>query len=532
MSYLVFARKYRPQNFTEVIGQEHISELLKKTIEANRIAQAYLFCGPRGIGKTSCARILAKCLNCVKGPTVKPCGECSNCKEITNATSFDVLEIDGASNRGIDDIRALRENVKFAPATGKYKIYIIDEVHMVTQEAFNALLKTLEEPPPHVKFIFATTAPQKVPATIISRCQRFDFKRISVKTIVELLADICHKEKLHVEEDALFAIAKAAQGSFRDALSVLDQLSALGEKNVVAKDVYSMLGLVEVEYLFKLVDALGKKECAQALDVLEKIIDQGKDTKQLTMDVTEHFRNLMIVKIGGPALGKMVEATAAIKDRLSVQAQLFTVKDILRAIDIFMGAQDTARITEQERLPLELACAKFSYDEKKIVVPENSLPATPPVVEKSNPVPVKPSVKIQAKIADDDRLPESVVAPAKITTAVTINSIKEVWETLTYAVSKEKMSLGHYLQDAMPVSFTAPKLVIGFSKDHALQKETLESSSNRKIVETIFSDKLKAPVLLQYNIVDDYVPEDEHDPKVNAVLNAFKGKVVSKWHNA
>ena len=210
MSYIVLARKHRPQNFDEVIGQEHITDLLKSAISSGRIGHAFLFCGPRGIGKTSCARILAKALNCQKGPSGKPCDACDSCLQIIKGNSFDVLEIDGASNRGIEEIRSLRENVKFAPSYGKYKIYIIDEVHMLTAEAFNALLKTLEEPPEHVKFIFATTSPNKVPSTIISRCQRFDFKRITLKIIAAMLTDIATKEKIQVDADALFAIAKAA----------------------------------------------------------------------------------------------------------------------------------------------------------------------------------------------------------------------------------------------------------------------------------------------------------------------------------
>ena len=281
MSYLVLARKHRPTKFDEVVGQEHITELLKKAITSERLAHAFLFCGPRGIGKTSCARILAKSLNCKEGPTLKPCGVCPACKEIAAANSFDVLEIDGASNRGIDEMRTLRENAKFAPSYGKYKIYIIDEVHMLTTEAFNALLKTLEEPPEHVKFIFATTDPNKVPATIISRCQRYDFKRISLKGTVEALQDICKKEKFVVESDALYAIAKASQGSFRDALSILDQVSALSDRSIVSGDVCSMLGIVEVDRLFELTDALAAKDCLEVLKVFDSIIDSGKDIKQL-----------------------------------------------------------------------------------------------------------------------------------------------------------------------------------------------------------------------------------------------------------
>ena len=265
MSYLVLARKYRPSNFDEVIGQEHITELLKSAMLSNRVAHSYLFCGPRGIGKTSCARILAKSLNCQEGPTTTPCNKCSSCQEISRGTSFDVLEIDGASNRGIDEIRTLRQNVKFAPSYGRYKIYIVDEVHMLTTEAFNALLKTLEEPPEHVKFIFATTDPNKVPPTIISRCQRCDFKRIPLKLAAESLAKICEAEKFKIEQEALYAIAKACQGSFRDALSILDQVSVLSDREIKGEDVYSMLGLVEKDFLFEMANALAEKNCSKTL---------------------------------------------------------------------------------------------------------------------------------------------------------------------------------------------------------------------------------------------------------------------------
>ncbi|MEI8345507.1 MAG: DNA polymerase III subunit gamma/tau, partial [Candidatus Omnitrophota bacterium] len=254
-SYLVIARKYRPQTFDDVVGQEPVATTLKNAIEFGRIGQAYLFTGPRGVGKTSMARIFAKALNCGKGPTVHPCGQCPACVEIEQSRALDVQEIDGASNRGIDEIRALRENVKFSPAAGKYKIYIIDEVHQITPDGFNALLKTLEEPPAHVKFIFATTSAQKVPATILSRCQRFDFRRLSGVQIAATLKSICAKEKINIDADALELIAQCADGSLRDAQSILDQMAAAAADRITAEAVIRSLGVLESQRLVALTDA-------------------------------------------------------------------------------------------------------------------------------------------------------------------------------------------------------------------------------------------------------------------------------------
>lgn len=565
MSYLVLARKYRPQTFDEVTGQEHITDLLKKAIQSSRIHHAYLFCGPRGIGKTSCARILAKSLNCAKGPTLKPCGECSACQEITRGSSFDVLEIDGASNRGIDEIRALRENVKFAPSAGKYKIYIVDEVHMLTTEAFNALLKTLEEPPAHAKFIFATTAPQKVPATIISRCQRFDFKRISVETIVATMAAISKKEKFKIGQDALYAIAKAAQGSLRDALGILDQLSALSDEGIEVKDVFSMLGMVETQFLFDLTGALAQKNCPLALEILEKIIDQGKDIKQLNKDLIEHFRNLMVVKIGGKTLGKLIDYPAAIKDMYLNQCAQFTLKDILRAIDTFIETQDIAGITESARMPLEVAFAKLTYTGEVFVQPPGVAASAParPAQPQPQPAPKKqPEAKpaagsglatanvlksekgqldltpVPKGIAreDDDNAEEieeiredlPLSAPA-LPETLDLARIKRCWDTLTFAVSRERMSLATYLQEGTPLEFKDGRLTIGFPPKCAFQKEALEDQSIKQLVAKAFSAKLETPVSLHYELIGNFKPQEE-EGIIKEALNTFNGKVVSRWH--
>ncbi len=524
MSYLVLARKYRPQNFEELVGQAHITDLLRKLIESGRIAHAFLFCGPRGIGKTSCARILAKSLNCQKGPTLTPCGECSACLEIAQGNSFDVIEIDGASNRGIDEIRTLRENVKFSPSYGKYKIYIVDEVHMLTSDAFNALLKTLEEPPEHVKFIFATTEVHKVPATILSRCQRFDFKRIQIEIIMANLKSICDKENLKANEEALFAIAKASQGSMRDALSVLDQLSALSDKGIDAADVFSMLGMVEIEFLFDLTDALIARSCVKALDVFNQIIERGKDIKQLGKDLTEHFRHLMIVKVGGVSLNGLIDYPSGVKQRLAAQAEKITIAGILKAIELLIEAQEMARVMETLRMPLEVAFAKLTYGGATGVI--STMPPTAAVSTKTVPAAAGSSTKVP--------LGASMPQTPKITLkAETLEEIKTHWNALTHEVSRRKMALATYLQDGTPLEFKAGRLTIGFAKENAFAKECLNSKENLKLIEDIFAEKINASVMITFKIIEkaDTVVK-EQEPVVTSALQMFGGKVVKEWPNA
>src|SRR3989338_4357199 len=296
MSYLPLARKYRPQTFEDLHGQPHVTQTLTRALAGQKVAQAYLFTGQRGVGKTSAARIFAKCLNCEQGPTPAPCNACPNCAQIPQGNSLDVIEIDGASNRGIDEIRSLRESVPFAPASGHYRIYIIDEVHMLTTEAFNALLKTLEEPPAHVKFIFATTAVNKVPATILSRCQRFDFRRIEPGAIVKVLQGVAKSEKIPVEEPALFAIARAADGSLRDAEVVLEQLASFVQGPIREADVTSLLGAVESDALLAWTQAIIERDAPKTLAVLAAQAQQGKEMMQLLLGLLRHVRNLAILR--------------------------------------------------------------------------------------------------------------------------------------------------------------------------------------------------------------------------------------------
>src|SRR5881227_4026386 len=313
MAYQVIARKYRPQRFSDVIGQEHVTQTLSNAIEQKRIAHAYLFCGPRGTGKTTIARIFAKCLNCTNGPKVDFDDKDPRCQEIAEGRSLDVFEIDGASHRGIDEIRELRDTVKYSPASSRFKIYIIDEVHMLTKEAFNALLKTLEEPPAHVKFMFATTEPEKVLPTILSRCQRFDLRRIPTALISQHLAHIAKQEKVKIDEAALYAIARGADGGMRDAESTLDQLISFCGDKIEEPDVLSMFGLAAQGQILELARAVLNGEVETALRQLNDLAKGGKDLGRLLSDVLNHFRNLLIFQVsrGDLNLVEVSEAEAA-----------------------------------------------------------------------------------------------------------------------------------------------------------------------------------------------------------------------------
>ena len=296
MAYVALYRKWRPQGFDALVGQEAVRTALTNALETGRIAHAYLFAGPRGTGKTSTAKILAKAVNCEHGPTPNPCNECRNCVRINDGTSMDVFEIDAASNRGIDEIRDLREKVAFAPVSGRYKVYIIDEVHMLTTEAFNALLKTLEEPPPHVIFILATTEPHKIPATIHSRCQRFDFRRVTDADIVKRLREVADGSGIAADDDALQLIAVQADGGMRDALSLLDQCGVMAER-VTAETVRSVLGIVGREALRELVKAIGEGQVPKTLEFLETLLAGGKDVKQIITELAEYLRAVLLYKI-------------------------------------------------------------------------------------------------------------------------------------------------------------------------------------------------------------------------------------------
>jgi DNA polymerase III subunit gamma/tau len=369
LEYQVLARKFRPQAFEDVAGQEPVVRTLSNAIAQGRIGHAFLFAGPRGVGKTSVARILAKSLNCEQGPTATPCNQCPNCKEITDGTSMDVREIDGASNRGIDEIRELRENVKFAPAASKYKIYIIDEVHMLTREAFNALLKTLEEPPGHVIFIFATTENHKVPATILSRCQCYDFRRISLGQIAANLGKVAKAEGIVISPSALSWVAEAGDGSMRDAQSIFDQVISYAGMNISDEDVEDILGLADRRYLYRLSEAVFTRNAGACLTILEEAYLAGIDMKHFYSMLLKHFRNLLLVKIASDG-GSSFDIAPEQVEKLKNQIQHVSRETLQRYLDILLNEADSLRRSQEVRMKIETILVRMAYLEPVLPVGE------------------------------------------------------------------------------------------------------------------------------------------------------------------
>ena len=356
VNYEVFARKYRPQTFDDLVGQNHVSRTLKNAVAQNRLAHAYLFVGPRGVGKTSTARILAKSLNCIKGPTITPCGVCDNCREIAGGNSLDVIEIDGASNNSVEDVRQLRENVRYAPAKGRYKIYLIDEVHMLSPQAFNALLKTLEEPPDHVKFIFATTAPEKVLPTILSRCQRFDLHRIPANLIAQHLQLIAEKEKITLQPAAAHAIARGAEGGLRDAESMLDQLVAFCGEKIAESDVLNIFGFTSEQTVSDLTGRILRGETPEAIDLLHEQSEAGKDMMRLMADLIAYLRDLLVFKVKPDALNEDVDPD--VQKALVAHAELISTDRLLELIDQVAATEGRMKWAPNKKLHFEVAIIK------------------------------------------------------------------------------------------------------------------------------------------------------------------------------
>jgi DNA polymerase-3 subunit gamma/tau len=492
LEYLVLARKFRPQTFEDVAGQEHVVKTLRNSIGQGRVAHAFLFSGPRGVGKTSVARILAKSLNCEKGPTATPCNECSNCREITNGSSLDVREIDGASNRGIDEIRELRENVKFAPAAAKYKIYIIDEVHMLTREAFNALLKTLEEPPSHVIFIFATTESHKVPATILSRCQCYDFRRISLAEIAANLGRVAAAEGIKISPSALLWIAEAGDGSMRDAQSIFDQVISYAGMDIKDDDVEESLGLADRKYLFRISEAVLQRNAGACLIILEEAYLAGIDMKHFYQILVKHFRNLLLVKIADGSSSFDIAPEQI--EKLKNQVQTISRETLQRFVEILIAEEGSFLRSQEPRMKLETILVKMAYLEPIIPLAEiistienieqrlqPGLPAagynSKPQVSTSNPVKETPadySTK-NGVIADTNKENDSLYADNNA------GDLKTLGSNLKKFIKKKNEFLGRRIDSAEIISYENDCLALGFPKNYIFLEEMTTTTQKEKL---------------------------------------------------
>ncbi len=517
MSYQVLARRWRPQIFQDVVGQDHITRTLINAIRENRIAQAYLFCGPRGVGKTSVARIFAKAINCEYGPPGTPCNKCTSCIQITEGTSVDVQEIDGASNRRIEEIRELRENIKYLPSSSKYRIYIIDEVHMLTKEAFNALLKTLEEPPEHVKFIFATTEPHKVPLTILSRCQRFDFKRIPISLMVKHLRKITDAEKIKITESALTLIAKQAEGSMRDAESLLDQVISFAGKDIKEKDVINALGILDTSIIFDIAQAIIQGSSKEALRIIDRVYNHGYDIKVFYRMLIQHFRNLMVCTID-PALLDVVKEEM---DELCNQAALLGAEQIQFILDFLLNKEQELMFTYNPRLFVEAIVIRlcntkelFGFNEliKRLEKIEKRLTRS---LEKQNLVETEDSIKLEEQEKRES---------------------KKSWGGFLEFVSKKNKPMYNVMKGWLLEEVSGNVIKIkpdneGFSSSYFKEKESYEALRNyiKEYFGMNFEPKLvmskqkqkkgktvSAPVqellsIFQGRIVEEYKKEEDHE---------------------
>jgi len=548
VSYQVFARKYRPQTFDDLVGQAHVTRTLKNAVEQNRLAHAYLFVGPRGIGKTSTARILAKALNCIHGPTITPCGVCDNCKEIAGGNSLDVLEIDGASNNGVEQVRELRDNVRYAPAKGKYKIYIIDEVHMLTSQAFNALLKTLEEPPEHVKFIFATTEPQKVLPTILSRCQRFDLHRIPANLIAQHLQFIAGKEKITVEPAAAHAIARGADGGLRDAESMLDQLVAFCGETIAESDVLNVFGFTSEQTIAGFTEKMLRGQTSEALAVLDEQAAAGKEMMKLMSDLIAHLRDLLVFKVKPDALAD--EAAPELQSSLGEEAALIETDRLLELIEQFAEAEGRMKWAPNKKLHFEVAVIKAIQTLSQVTLSEvidnlaalrggGSAPSvrSVPSVPKPAPRPPEKTATLKQPAAPAPAAFAAAPAPAAPAAASSVD-MTAVWPKVVRLAYTRRPLIKTWIALARLLGTEGPNVLLGFAPDQKTVMESLSRPANSSFLEALLKELTGTDWTVKLSIVEGLPsppsPEETEAetepgrPKPNDSLNTFKDDPLIK----
>ena len=587
--YQVIARKWRPQAFDEVVGQEHITRTLQNSIIAGRIAHAFLFIGSRGIGKTTTARILAKALNCLKanGPTPEPCGECENCVAIAEGRHMDVIEIDGASNNKVEDVRDIRDQIRLAPMSARYKVYIIDEVHQLSLPAFNALLKTLEEPPEHAIFILATTEAHKVPATIVSRCQRFDFRRVGQEHLVKLLQHIIEAEGIRYEIEALYAIARAADGGVRDSESILDQLISYCRDEITFKDVFDVLGLVDWQILHNLCDAILDRDIGAELGIVDDVVVNGKDLGQFVDEILRYFRNLLVCRTAdAKQLLSLPDDELA---ELQTRAQRFTFTQLIKLVEQF--AELTKGFDSQiaQRVALEtllIRVSRIGVDlsvdtilEKLLLLEQHqgaamsTLPpasagaaaASPPVarLRATEPTPkatrapaprIEAAPPVEPEVNVEPEVPAEAEAPARAKRVkVTPDNLKRFWTHLNAHVQRDHSVLGVWLAQGWPDRIDGDRLVIGFHANHGQARDHVELPASHAALDELlralttnitgYSTQLEhraadtAPEKQSHAPIAGLVTPEEakaamDDPAIAQVMDVFRGRIVQVKHNA
>ena len=538
MTYRALYREWRPSNFAGLVGQEHITQTLCNALAKGRIAHAYLFTGPRGTGKTSTAKILAKAVNCLHPQGVEPCNECINCVDVNEGRSLDVLEIDAASNRGIEEIRELKERLNFVPNQGKYKVYIIDEVHMLTTEAFNALLKTLEEPPIHVLFVLATTEPQKIPATILSRCQRFDFKKITPQQMGGRLQEILNAYGITVEAGVLELIIKKAEGGLRDAIGILDQCISAGNEHLTLQTAYEVMGLVRNDVLSSLFQAVIEKDTAGVLGLINDILQQGIEPGQMIKDLLEYIHNLLILQICGVS-SDLVFAEKQEKELMFKQGQELGVAWLSGATELLVKVESESRWRKNLRIVLETTLLNLIYcSGVNSIKPQKLKQERQEEQQKKQQPEIKEEQGLQEKQKSSakQQLPEEQQAQQQKqqkqeepdssqkqqlqhTEEISLAQINEKWPEVMEIINGSKKTLHAYLNECVPYKAEGQKLVLLFKNGYSFHKDGVEKADNKKLVETtlkkILGVKLKISCLLEKNEADQ---EEEPIQKARSVF--------------